>query len=1767
MYKRKVTKIEDEKSSKKQKNELEDIDMIDIEDDIEEDSEEDSDIVDIEKDTKINLSEKIDNFIDGYPFSVITDSPIIGNNLNFYTQFANFDNNKSFFNTMLELEKYYYIMNKKNNEKYTLDKNELLKIYMNMLFKIDTIHDFTDNRSVINNIRTFDKQYIKSLLNWDNDSIKKFIKKMKEKKEKISKDLTDVNENIQETNVSEEDIIHNIDNMSQDVDNLYEENGEPIERDGDEQDIDSDIIEVEEGEKNIIKGNNSTGMENALLYWLIKNFKYDDNVIYASSSIENFSSDLSEQNIKLNIVVDAGEKRITNFKDILLFQKYINVKKKEAKNNNFYDKNDIVEKINKFDNLNCTIIFPQLFDANTTTGNSIKWRNVELISMSLDVKKSYFIEFDIIDDKCKMIYNNDKSFDFFINNDNYLLNKIKMVKTDEKFADNGILIDNVYMYNKQLELKLEELNELIKSNNKNIDTNIKKYYKKKEKIKLYKQNLDIFIKKNNNIDYIICLNSGPGVSLLSEYYQNKTNNLSNNIKNIINVYENIINTSTDEDYEKLLNAVNIIQQGKNKKKILIIDDNIKNKISEKYGFDNKFINDNISNFENIVINSTKNDYYDFINNIIINNIKENLVKEIKIINDNISDFQDYNIYNKRELYYILKLLFKNIRRTLTNNTTINATLSDYNDNLAHNVFTIKRAGDYSQIYYCKYYSEEKSDYIYCSNDRMSASFCYLNKVNFIGPFSDTGIFIKFNNNIKIKSPVTSFNIDNTNYYPYMSITEAPNISKYIKYIQLNEISMSNNKIFNNLDKLLDLEIKKNKNANIVKSYKDLSFKMDTVHDFEGSRVKSKINNILDILWDDIIDFNTSKESIKQLILEVIKNDNFEKIYFYWLLKRQSNTNISKKNKLLYNPVITFTSSIENFANCIILNENKKVFFNIDASNESIKNFKNIVISNLINIDKLKEYTLHFKEDNKTLKKIYNQYNKTYNEIFIDKLLYNDNTKDIEKSNRNYIIKCIYNIIMNHYEEPNLNQTKQNKNTEYYFDNFLNIFTINNNDSSRSIDENSNIYINRLMNDYINKYNLKEKGIDDILTREKNIELKKKKKNYETEQDIKLNIKSIDDIFNKFLELPVYSNFIMNVTSLIKLINNDINFNIYDVENITKLIEPLRNIIIDIINKPVSKKSKNIQIIISNDIYKYIENEFNSYYNELVSVDFIKLSYNNLYNKLFLQYIYNTLSSENNNIQFKITPPQLIDANATTGISIKLKNVNIISKTDTDSKPCNYLLYNFLKFIKTNEIKYNQTSLINEMIRTFNIYYKSFNKIYNDMNTSLNENINKILNNYKNNIISKLSIDEINEILNEINKLKNIITDNINDSKTIFYNTDEMKIKEKMRQKKKEEKKEKRNINNITDVFYETVNVLNDFILIYKEYIYEIIYYIKNNYNIKIDINHIKNKLIADCKLYSSNEKIYTVNQLSELYKKLLYIIKYDVEFMNNLLSIIIYHNRNKCFEDINILSDNINTLYNIEKYFMYHIIDNKVQTEQIDIEIMNLSFDNKNYLIKNIKVLKIDNNETDDIEYINKNLNVILRKNNMLNIMASLILKDLQSLINISNKNILKVYDENNIDNIINMINKEDNNIINLMNIYENNKNILIKPIDDKEFYYSTLNYTLYSLENGSPGVKDLLTIHESIVKFYDNESLIFLNNLYKNIFAIKRSGDYLQIDYCKKNNYIFISTDAMSASFCFIENCEFIGPFGPYGLFIKKKINDKQYCYRNEYDRMLYNP
>jgi hypothetical protein len=56
------------------------------------------------------------------------------------------------------------------------------------------------------------------------------------------------------------------------------------------------------------------------------------------------------------------------------------------------------------------------------------------------------------------------------------------------------------------------------------------------------------------------------------------------------------------------------------------------------------------------------------------------------------------------------------------------------EDVLNNIFQIKRAGDYSQIFFCKLYNNNNDKTIYfLSNDRMSSSFCLLLDVPFVAP--------------------------------------------------------------------------------------------------------------------------------------------------------------------------------------------------------------------------------------------------------------------------------------------------------------------------------------------------------------------------------------------------------------------------------------------------------------------------------------------------------------------------------------------------------------------------------------------------------------------------------------------------------------------------------------------------------------------------------------------------------------------------------------------------------------------------------------------------------------------------------------------------------------------------------------------------------------------------------------------------------------------------------------------------------------------------
>ena len=147
-----------------------------------------------DSDNDKNKLVKFDKFVDRYYFNVIRSSPIIGNNLNFYSKYANYDGNTKFFNTMFLIEKIYFIddLNNKddNNFDYDMKLNEEQErtVYLNLLFKIDTLHDFNDaSRTTINNKKTFEKNILKELLEWNSFNKKNIIKKINNIKKKNKK--------------------------------------------------------------------------------------------------------------------------------------------------------------------------------------------------------------------------------------------------------------------------------------------------------------------------------------------------------------------------------------------------------------------------------------------------------------------------------------------------------------------------------------------------------------------------------------------------------------------------------------------------------------------------------------------------------------------------------------------------------------------------------------------------------------------------------------------------------------------------------------------------------------------------------------------------------------------------------------------------------------------------------------------------------------------------------------------------------------------------------------------------------------------------------------------------------------------------------------------------------------------------------------------------------------------------------------------------------------------------------------------------------------------------------------------------------------------------------------------------------------------------------------------------------------------------------------------------------------------------------------------
>jgi hypothetical protein len=872
-------------------------------------------------------------------------------------------------------------------------------------------------------------------------------------------------------------------------------------------------------------------MENNLFYWIIKHdYSYyrseKDSIIpsiYVSTSIENFSDDIVEfRDTVINISVDAGETRIENFKNLLLFQNYVkdnissdnicklNLDKKrtelisdvpedeleqeEEVDDDTIEYNDDIkmsltlEKLIKKEGINFKIIFPQIFDANATTGSSVKFKGSTLTE-NIDDKTSE-INFNIISSKCYMKYIN---------------------------------------------------------------------------------------------------------TLQSFTYEIKQNPKLQNVPHNTNIVEFI---SEDKVYGDKFPIKKIIVL---KDKLVIKQGIIKNL---RYEIEGKELYENL--FPSITKGSTKNKFfYSEKNKTLICNGTGPGVTELT------------------KLYYHFKKEKKEDDISILNN-----------------IFLIKRAGDYSQIYYCGLENDMddyviKPKYIFSSNDRMSATFCYIDKVSFIGPFKDAGIFINFQKGLVLKGTY----IQHKDYFPFFAKTTSPDISEYLRFILTID-----RKSFNWYDSIFIKEYNNYINVitdeDIKKVYLNMFFKLDTIHDFIGSRVDKNVlpaGEVLKIL------FNDSNMSIPS---------NLENNLFYWLIIRQQNP-IPGYNMILHKnttnkPEIVFSSSIENFSDCI-----SKIpsILSIDASEVRIDNFKNILV---------------------------------YEDLKSHRQDLNNVTKEIEGKLTNYLkSKDIGEFIINNIKTTEdtfniLNKILQDKvyNYDTIFDEPFDVSKIK---YENTMDEDTT----------------EEKIINDIVE-----EFSIHKNNY------LISLQTLYQILN-FIQLN-QENAYYYLYSTLKLLINNINISIY-INTITNLyqeknIDDLNKIFIQFKTAVFDRKSR-LNLL-------YEEQEKSKTYDDFIDeiVKNYSLSYEDKFHEVFNIIAEEKLTDrKSTNINYKIILPQLFDANATTGKRILIRDFTVANQIDYDGFFCDVRTKTEKKNVLDNSF-YNDERVKNYMLTLNKIFSEFYNDI-------------------------------------------------------------------------------------------------------------------------------------------------------------------------------------------------------------------------------------------------------------------------------------------------------------------------------------------------------------------------------------------------------------------------------------------------------------------------
>jgi len=1653
------------------------------------------------------------NINKGFPFKIYLNCPDTGSILNYLNCYME-ENIDSFFDKIYEFEKKQYI---EKNNKNTIDENDNIKIYKNISFKLDTVHDFTESRKDENILTT---QEIFTYLDW--------------------KDIYPYKKN---------------------------------------------------------------NFESDFFFWLLRRKEfinmsisnethYNDFEMYVTSTIENYCNLTvnSKENTELNIVIDASDTKVNNFKNLILFQNFYDqaikkyndtdIKKIQCRNRKTNPSNslelrevttnELIDTMIENNKLNCKIIYPQLFDANATTGKTIKWRNYNIGKLDI-TNEIDEIEFNILNNDCRIVFVKDtKTVYFQIKDKNFYFNTIKIQQSQQQYEQD---IKNPII--KKLELEFN-------SNERELND---KDFKIKEVIKFQGKN---YIKTKSKS--LLFYNTGPGISELLKYYDS---------------YKQILLKELNEISEILRFIYNEM------KRINEIDDNIV--FIKKLG--EYFIQKNIGKI--IKDKNTKS----YIINIIINIHKFLLEKK-------------YNKHIKSLIYIFEKTMNIDITRRITIET-LNKYAEEYYENkykkLAENIFLIKRAGDYSQIFYCKIKKTKNKEYIFSSIDRMSASFCLLEKVNFIGTLKEYGIFLKFSKNIlmdNLKEPSMKCN----KLYHYKSYLDSPNISKYIKFLSinfnLNYMKCYDALFFYEIIKfyLSGKDVKNLTSEDIKTLYKNMAFKIDTVHDFKRDRTNGIFNKededkIYSVLWEKInyknisygyepgsildrkflkniitkinkIDYDniqdenykengenedddddenkeddednedilnlqnyeieevnenttenkdmkfTIKEDKKLGIFEKkenigekrkrytelsssskktqnIKNDieklkeenkrkienkediinkipytkidigtaltfileNLEENFFYWLIHRQYYPmDINGKIYKLENSLnVVFSSSIENFSECISKDTNTLC---IDASSKIISNFKNMLIVNNI----LKIYPNIYTLENK----INDFKNSINNDIYFITKKQSEDVYNYIKKNLSNIISDIVKINMNKQIELNYEDTL---NIYYNLSLIFRLCIIN-----EISTENLNI-IFYILNGPNNPF---RKNLDEILISKFDISKDESARDYFLHTIKNLNYKSLFNINDEAMLYLLLEENIINMTpeksNFMKLIV--IFKNITSHENILvdildgKIENEISSNFEEILKMYKMKKKKNRQNKDTNDfiieninyIYKQLENEY-------------KLDYEDIYKDEILSRIqYQTIANDTG-AKFKIIPPQIFDANTSTGKHISIRNKNLEEAMDSAEKFC------LIDRYKKNLDLYKQNNIdIIKLADTFDNILKKLLVLLQNMKKYIN---NAYYGKYIDNtdlvyIINSFIIEYPDKREEGIKLIKNymIFMDNLYNF-IILYNINK-------------------------EILYKTNDRLSSFMIFIKENVDKIKEYMKY---IEQIIEHPKDKDI-----------LYNFNTISELlgYGKISRMLLYS-EILKNELKLYkdaeLSQKFNEC--DINIVSSNIKSSFTETNSLYEYKIEGENEKMKVISNIYEIKINtNLNYPIKNVKVFNINKEEIKEITEIN-----------ITNEIASIIIKDLD--INYENNVFYNFLKQNMNKNIFTQYIEIKGKKRTKINIKE--KYIIHNNFTNKNTYYCYQNKTLYCYDTG-PGVADLSMFYKKCLETYP-----YLNekDILQNIFDIKRYGDYSQIAYCKSNKYIYVSNDRMSASFSFIEGSEFIGPFKSCGLFLKNIENE----------------